>query len=48
MSRNYRMQILLELKKDLEVELELMNEFARENLKSYQVWYVLSFHAPVT
>jgi len=36
--RNYRMQILLELKQDLEVELELMNEFARENLKSYQVW----------
>jgi hypothetical protein len=36
--RNYRMQILLELKKDLEEELELMNEFARENLKSYQVW----------
>lgn len=34
------MQTLLELKKDLEVELELMNEFARENLKSYQVWYV--------
>jgi protein farnesyltransferase/geranylgeranyltransferase type-1 subunit alpha len=38
MKRNYRMQILLELKQDLEVELELMNEFARENLKSYQVW----------
>jgi protein farnesyltransferase/geranylgeranyltransferase type-1 subunit alpha len=38
MRRNYRMQILLELKQDLEVELELMNEFARENLKSYQVW----------
>ena len=36
--RNYRMQILLELKEDLEEELELMNEFARENLKSYQVW----------
>lgn len=34
----YRMAILLELGKDLEVELELMNEFARENLKSYQVW----------
>lgn len=38
-ARNYRMQTLLELKKDLEAELELMNEFARENLKSYQVWY---------
>jgi protein farnesyltransferase/geranylgeranyltransferase type-1 subunit alpha len=32
------MQILLELQKDLDLELELMNEFARENLKSYQVW----------
>ena len=38
MKRNYRMQILLELKQDLELELEFMNEFARENLKSYQVW----------
>lgn len=36
------MQILLDMKKDLEVELELMNEFARENLKSYQVWFVFS------
>jgi protein farnesyltransferase/geranylgeranyltransferase type-1 subunit alpha len=34
----YRIAILLELGKDLEEELELMNEFARENLKSYQVW----------
>ena len=32
------MQTLLTLQKDLETELELMNEFARENLKSYQVW----------
>jgi protein farnesyltransferase/geranylgeranyltransferase type-1 subunit alpha len=31
---------LLALKKDLTEELELMNEFARVNLKSYQVWYV--------
>lgn len=38
------MQILLDMKKDLEVELELMNEFARENLKSYQVWYVTFFN----
>lgn len=38
MCRNYRMQTLLELKTPLEQELELMNEFARENLKSYQVW----------
>lgn len=36
------MQTLLELQKDLEAELELMNEFARENLKSYQVWWVFS------
>jgi protein farnesyltransferase/geranylgeranyltransferase type-1 subunit alpha len=34
------MATLLELDKDLTAELELMNEFARENLKSYQVWYV--------
>lgn len=34
------MATLLELDKDLVAELELMNEFARENLKSYQVWYV--------
>ena len=32
------MQTLLALKKDLDEELELMNDFARENLKSYQVW----------
>lgn len=40
------MQILLDMKKDLEVELELMNEFARENLKSYQVWYVPFLNNP--
>lgn len=34
----YRINVLLALGKDLEEELELMNEFARENLKSYQVW----------
>lgn len=34
------MDILLALGKDLNEELELMNEFAEENLKSYQVWYV--------
>jgi protein farnesyltransferase/geranylgeranyltransferase type-1 subunit alpha len=32
------MDTLLELHKDLQTELELMNEFAEENLKSYQVW----------
>lgn len=32
------MDILLALGKDLNAELELMNEFAEENLKSYQVW----------
>jgi protein farnesyltransferase/geranylgeranyltransferase type-1 subunit alpha len=32
------MATLLALRKDLQTELELMNEFARENLKSYQVW----------
>lgn len=36
--RQYRFATLLELQRDLEAELELMNEFARENLKSYQVW----------
>ena len=36
--RQYRMEILLALNKDLNAELELMNEFAEENLKSYQVW----------
>ncbi|WWD19103.1 hypothetical protein CI109_103561 [Kwoniella shandongensis] len=35
----YRMATLLELKKDLEEELQLMNAFAVENLKSYQVWH---------
>lgn len=35
----YRMATLLALKKDLGEELELMNEFARVNLKSYQVWH---------
>lgn len=34
----YRMSTLLHLGQDLQAELELMNEFARENLKSYQVW----------
>lgn len=34
----FRMATLLDLKKDLQQELELMNEFAKENLKSYQVW----------
>ena len=34
------MATLLALKKDLEQELDLMNEFALVNLKSYQVWYV--------
>jgi protein farnesyltransferase/geranylgeranyltransferase type-1 subunit alpha len=34
------MDTLLELRKDLQTELELMNEFAEENLKSYQVWWV--------
>ncbi len=35
----------MEMRADLEQELELMNEFAQENLKSYQVWLapVLSF-----
>jgi protein farnesyltransferase/geranylgeranyltransferase type-1 subunit alpha len=32
------MDTLLGLRKDLQTELELMNEFAEENLKSYQVW----------
>jgi len=35
----YRFDTLLALKADLKDELELMNEFARENLKSYQVWH---------
>jgi protein farnesyltransferase/geranylgeranyltransferase type-1 subunit alpha len=38
--RRFRMATLLELKKDLNEELELMNDFAKENLKSYQVWWV--------
>jgi protein farnesyltransferase/geranylgeranyltransferase type-1 subunit alpha len=38
-NRGYRMATLLALKKDLGEELELMNEFARVNLKSYQVWH---------
>jgi hypothetical protein len=37
-NRQYRMNTLLALKKDLRTELQLMNEFAEENLKSYQVW----------
>lgn len=37
------METLLELQKDLQAELELMNEFAEENLKSYQVWQVTAF-----
>lgn len=36
--RQYRMSTLLALQKDLQQELQLMNEFAEENLKSYQVW----------
>lgn len=32
------MSTLLALQKDLQQELQLMNEFAEENLKSYQVW----------
>lgn len=32
------MSTLLALQKDLKTELQLMNEFAEENLKSYQVW----------
>lgn len=36
--RQYRFSTLRAMQKDLNVELELMNEFARENLKSYQVW----------
>jgi protein farnesyltransferase/geranylgeranyltransferase type-1 subunit alpha len=36
--RGFRLKTLLALKKDLTEELELMNEFARVNLKSYQVW----------
>lgn len=32
------MNTLLALQKDLKKELQLMNEFAEENLKSYQVW----------
>ncbi|WVR07521.1 hypothetical protein IAU60_004563 [Kwoniella sp. DSM 27419] len=35
----YRMATLLTLDKDLEAELQLMNEFAVQNLKSYQVWH---------
>ncbi|WWC90667.1 uncharacterized protein L201_005603 [Kwoniella dendrophila CBS 6074] len=35
----YRMATLLALNKDLEEELQLMNEFAIQNLKSYQVWH---------
>ncbi|KAJ9125338.1 hypothetical protein QFC22_000298 [Naganishia vaughanmartiniae] len=33
------MSTLLALQKDLQQELQLMNEFAEENLKSYQVWH---------
>jgi len=36
--RQYRYATLLALGKNLTEELELMNEFARVNLKSYQVW----------
>lgn len=36
------MATLLALKKDLLVELELMNEFARVSLKNYQVWCVFT------
>ena len=36
------MATVLALNKDLEAELALMNEFARVNLKSYQVWFVQS------
>jgi protein farnesyltransferase/geranylgeranyltransferase type-1 subunit alpha len=39
-SRQYRYATLLALQKDLKDELDLMNEFARVNLKSYQVWLV--------
>ncbi|WWC71526.1 uncharacterized protein I206_105484 [Kwoniella pini CBS 10737] len=35
----FRMATLLALHKDLEDELQLMNEFAIQNLKSYQVWH---------
>lgn len=38
-ARQYRFATLVALQKDLAGELELMNEFARENLKSYQVWH---------
>lgn len=34
----YRFNTLVAMKADLDAELDLMNEFARENLKSYQVW----------
>ena len=36
------MATLLALNKNLEAELALMNEFARVNLKSYQVWFVIT------
>ncbi|WVQ82133.1 hypothetical protein IAT38_004261 [Cryptococcus sp. DSM 104549] len=35
----YRLATLLALKKSLKEELKLMDEFAVENLKSYQVWH---------
>ncbi|WWC63343.1 uncharacterized protein I303_105943 [Kwoniella dejecticola CBS 10117] len=35
----YRMATLLALQKNLDDELQLMNEFAVQNLKSYQVWH---------
>jgi len=37
--RQYRFSTLLALKSDLLEELALMNSFASENLKSYQVWH---------
>lgn len=39
--RQYRFKTLIELAKSLPDELELMNQLAEENMKSYQVWYVL-------
>lgn len=38
--RQYRFKTLIELAKSLPDELELMNQLAEENMKSYQVWYV--------
>jgi protein farnesyltransferase/geranylgeranyltransferase type-1 subunit alpha len=37
--RQYRFSTLLQLQADLLTELSLMNSFASENLKSYQVWH---------